>query len=291
MLRTRSRRRAASRRDLSAQCERVLEAHKLATAVEGHQERVRFGLMVCKLIEAGAPVNLRTNVGVDALSTNLLGFVQGPTGVSGYGGTASGTTATAPAATTFTTDSNNFAANSTAGMMVVTTSGANRFAFIQSNTSAANSVHTIDRWYDANALPADRGTAAASTPTAGAWVIVAGGGPAAYLALADVATAVAPAATDTALTGEVDTASNAGLIRKLATYAHTAASGGAGTTTLTKTWTANANDTLPVTVSQVGVFQGVVRTASRMFFKTALNANATLTAVSDQVAVTHTTTL
>jgi hypothetical protein len=125
-----------------------------------------------------------------------------------------------------------------AGQIIVTTSGATRFAIVQSNTSATNSVLTIDRWYDATAIPADPGVAAASTPTAGAWAVVAGGAPAAYMALANNATAVAPAATDTALTGEITTASG-GLIRKLATYAHTAASGGAGTTTLTKTWTAN----------------------------------------------------
>jgi hypothetical protein len=56
-----------------------------------------------------------------------------------------------------------------------------------------------------------------------------------------------------------------GLIRKLATYAHSASSAGSATITLTKTWTANGSDSLPVTVSQVGIFQGVVVAASRMF--------------------------
>jgi hypothetical protein len=46
-----------------------------------------------------------------------------------------------------------------------------------------------------------------------------------------------------------------------------------------------------VTVSQIGVFQGVVVAASRMFFKTALNANATLTTSGDQVQVTETVTI
>jgi hypothetical protein len=284
---TRSRRRA-SRRDLSQQCERVLRAQRLASILDLH-ESVRQGITICKLVEAGAPVALRTNVGVDSLSRTLLNFQQGGAGVS-TGGAMSGTTATAPTATTFTTDGVNFPANSLVGQIVVTTSGAIRFGVVQSNTSAANSVLTIDRWYDFTSIPADPGVAAASTPTAGAWAVVPGGSPGAYMALANNATATAPAATDTTLTGEITTASG-GLIRKLATYAHTAASGGAGTTTLTKTWTANGSDSLPVTVSQIGVFVGVVVAASLMLFKTALNANATLSASGDQVQVTETVTL
>jgi hypothetical protein len=247
---------------------------------------IREAMTLCKLMDAGVPVGLRTNVGIDALSTNLLNFQQGGPGIT-TGGAYSGTTATAPTATTFTTDAVNFPANSLVGQIVVT--GA-RFGIVQSNTSATNSVLTIDRWYDATALPANPGVAAASTPAAGAWMVVPGGAPAAYMALANDATDTAPAATDTTLAGEITTASG-GLIRQLATYAHSAASGGAGTTTLTKTWTANGSDSLPVTVSQIGVFQGVVVAASRMFFKTALNATATLSAVSDQVQVTETVTL
>lgn len=250
---------------------------------------VRQGVGICKLIEAGVPVGLRTNIGIDALSTNLLNFQLGGPGVAS-GGSYSGTATTAPTASTFTTDGVNIPANAVVGQIIVTTSGSTRFGIVQSNTSATNSVLTIDRWYDFTAIPADPGVAAASTPTAGAWALIPGGAPSSYLALANNATAVAPAATDTALTGEIVTASG-GLIRKLATYAHTAASGGAGTTTLTKTWTANGSDSLPVTVSQIGVFQGVVVAASRMFFKTALNANATLTTSGDQVQVTETVTL
>lgn len=267
---------------------RVLDAWRF-DLVAGISESLRWGIAMCKLIEAGVPVALRTNIGIDALSTNLLNLQLGGPGVSS-GGSYSGTATTAPTATTFTTDGVNIPANAVVGQMIVTTSGAIRFGIVQSNTSAANSVLTIDRWYDATSLPADPGVSAATTPTAGAWMLVPGGAPAAYLALANNATAVAPAATDTALTGEITTASG-GLIRKLATYAHTAASGGAGTTTLTKTWTANGSDALPVTVSQIGVFQGVVVASSRMFFKTALNANATLSAAGDQVQVTETVTL
>jgi hypothetical protein len=99
----------------------------------------------------------------------VLGFNQGGAGVA-IGGFFSGTTATAPTAGTFTTDAVNLPANSVVGQMIVTTSGATRFGIVQSNTSATNSVLTIDRWYDATALPADPGVAAASTPTAGAWI-------------------------------------------------------------------------------------------------------------------------
>jgi hypothetical protein len=270
--------------------EKVIQARNAANALDRFAEELRWGITVCKLIESGCPINLRTNVGVDALSTNLLNFQQGGPGVSS-GGSYHGTATTAPTATTFTTDGVNFPANSLVGQVIVTTSGSTRFGIIQSNTSATNSVLTIDRWYDATALPADPGVSAASTPTAGAWAVVAGGAPAAYMALANNATATAPAATDTSLTGEITTASG-GLIRNLATYAHTAASGGAGTTTLTKTWTANGSDSLPVTVSQIGVFQGVVVAASRMFFKTTLSpTTATLSASGDQIQVTETVTL
>lgn len=218
----------------------------------------------------------RVAVGRDIESDSLLKFGNG----------FQGTTATAPTATTFTTDANNIPLNSVAGQFIVTTSGAIRFGIIQSNTSATNSVLTIDRWYDASALPATRNTAAASTPTAGAWMIVPGNVPGAYMGL--TATATAAVDGDTALTGEIDTAATAGLIRSLATYAHTAA---ATTTTLTKTFTATGTDALPVTVAQIGIFQGLLIASSRMIFRTVLNATATLSATGDQLQVTETVTL
>jgi hypothetical protein len=251
--------------------------------------QLRWAFQACKLIEAGVPVNLRTNVGLDIASAAVLNGTQGGAGVT-TGGWHSGTATTAPAAGTFTTDGVNWPANSLVGQIVATTSGANRWAIIQSNTSATNSVLTVDRWYDATALPADPGVAAASTPTAGVYFIIGGNAPCSYMALANNATAVAPAVTDTALTGEIVTASG-GLIRKLGTYAHSASSGGSSTVTLTKTWTANGSDSLPVTVSQQATFQGVVVAASRMFTKTALSANATLSAVSDQIQCTTTYTV
>lgn len=217
-------------------------------------------------------VLLRVAVGRDIESDSLLSFARG----------FSGTATTAPTATTFTTDGVNIPANSVVGQMIVR---GDRFGIIQSNTSAANSVLTIDRWYDAASLPANAGVAAASTPATGVWTIVPGNAPGAYMGL--TATATAPADGDTALTGEIATAGG-GLIRQQATYAHTAAG---TTTTLTKTYTANGSDALPVTVAQIGVFQGVILAASRLIFRTLLNASGTLNASGDQLQVTHTTTL
>jgi hypothetical protein len=86
----------------------------------------------------------RVAIGRDIESPSLLQFANG----------FQGTATTAPTATTFTTDGVNIPVNSVVGQYIVTTSGAIRFGIIQSNTSAANSVLTIDRWYDASALPA-----------------------------------------------------------------------------------------------------------------------------------------
>lgn len=211
-------------------------------------------------------------VGRDIESDSLLGFI------TGY----RGTTATAPTATTFTTDATNIPVNSVVGRIIST---ATVFAIIQSNTAATNSVLTIDRWYAADALPATAGTAAATTPAAGTWQILPGNAPGAYMGL--TATATTAVDGDTTLTGEITTAGG-GLIRALATYAHTPAG---TTTTLTKTFTANGSDTLAVTVAQIGVFQGVVVAASRMIFRTVLNATMAFALSGDQGQVTHTTTL
>lgn len=228
------------------------------------------------IVESGVPTNLRVNLGLDIESASLLSFA------GGFQGTAT----TAPTATTFTTDGVNIPVNQAAGQYIVTTSGAIRFGIIQSNTSVANSVLTIDRWYDASALPATVNTAAASTPTAGAWMIPPGNVPGSYMGL--TATATAPSATDTVLTGELTGGGTVGLIRALGTYAHSASG---ATTTLTKTYTTGAGDTVPVVIAQMGVFQGVVVASSRMIFRTLLNATATMSASGDQLQLTHTTTL
>lgn len=215
----------------------------------------------------------RVAIGRDVESDALLGFI------TGYRGTSS----TAPTATTFTTDGVNIPLNSVVGRMIATGSV---FAIIQSNTSAANSVLTVDRWYNVDALPASVNTAAATTPAAGLWMILPGNAPGAYGGLTTTATTAVDG--DTVLAGELNAAGAAGLNRQLMTYAHTLA---ATTTTLTKTYTAAAADTLPVTIAQMAVFQGVVLSSSRMIFRTVLNATMAFSLIGDQGQITHTTTL
>lgn len=103
-----------------------------------------------------------------------------------------------------------------------------------------------------------------------------------YIAL--TANSSAAVATDTTLTAEITTAGG-GLIRAQATYAHTT---GTNTTTLTKTFTANGSDSLPVTVAKVGVFNA--STSGTMTFETLMNATATYNVSGDSVALTETVT-
>lgn len=105
--------------------------------------------------------------------------------------------------------------------------------------------------------------------------------PAAFNYMALTASTTAPAATDTTLTGEITTAGG-GLVRALSTYAHTA---GTNTSTLTKTFTANGSDTLPVTIAQIGVFNAA--SSGTLGYHTPLNATATLTISGDSLAVTE----
>lgn len=94
-----------------------------------------------------------------------------------------------------------------------------------------------------------------------------------------------PVATDTTLTGEITTAGG-GLLRAQATYAHTA---GTTTYTLTKTFTANGSDSLPVTIGKIGMF--VASSASTMVFETLLSPTATLSASGDTVTPTQTVSI
>lgn len=101
-----------------------------------------------------------------------------------------------------------------------------------------------------------------------------------YIAL--TANATAPSATDTTLTAEIVTAGG-GLLRAQATYAHTT-----GTTsyTLTKTFTANGSDSLPVTIAKIGVFNA--SSSGTLVFETLLGTTATLSASGDAVTITET---
>ena len=92
------------------------------------------------------------------------------------------------------------------------------------------------------------------------------------------ANAVAPAAGDPALTGEIASGT---LIRAQATYAHT---NGTNTYTLTKTFTSDQS----VTIAKIGVFNAA--TVGTMVFETLLNATATMVS-GDQLQITETVTL
>lgn len=206
---------------------------------------------------------MKVNSGQDLQAGALGGDIAGDTGTS-----------TGVTATTLTDTGKAWTTNAWAGHMVWSGSV---YGVVLSNTAT---VLTVDRWY----VPATPGGTAGSTPATGVYVIAPGQAPAWYMAL--TANATAPSATDTTLTAEITTAGG-GLIRKLATYAHTA---GANTYTLTATFTANGSDSLPVTVAKMGLFNSLT-VAGRMAFETLLSATATLTASGDPVTVTDSVTM
>lgn len=104
-----------------------------------------------------------------------------------------------------------------------------------------------------------------------------------YMAL--TANSTSPSAGDTTLTGEITTGGG-GLIRAQATYAHT---GGAATYTLTRTFTANGSDSLPVTVAKVGIFNA--SSSGTMPWSTLLSPTAVFSASGDSATITETITV
>jgi hypothetical protein len=112
-----------------------------------------------------------------------------------------------------------------------------------------------------------------------------GAQPAAANYIALTANSTSPAAGDTTLTGEIATAGG-GLVRAQATYAHT---NGTSTYTLTKTFTANGSDSLPVTIAKIGVFNA--SSSGTMALETLLATTATLSSSGDQLTITETVTL
>lgn len=212
------------------------------------------------------------NPGLDAMAGLLGGDVAGYTG-----------TATAATATTLTGTGTPFVASAFIGHIVVATTASLMYGVVTANTT---SVLTVDQWY----APGSPGGAAVGPPSSTTtFVVLPGNAPYWYMALDSSATA--PANADTALNTEITTAGG-GLIRALATYAYTAAVGssGANTYTLSKTFTANGSDSLPVTVNKIGVFNTRTSSTGRMMFKTALTA-ATLSAIGDSVTITSTITV
>lgn len=106
--------------------------------------------------------------------------------------------------------------------------------------------------------------------------------PAAFNYGALSANSTAAAATDTTLAGEITTAGG-GLLRAQMTYAHTA---GTNTSTLTKTWTANGTDVLPVTIAKWASFNA--SSAGTMGEEALLSSTVTLSTSGDSITVTYT---
>jgi hypothetical protein len=108
--------------------------------------------------------------------------------------------------------------------------------------------------------------------------------PAAFNFMCLSANATAASAANTTLPGEIVTAGG-GLLRAQATYAHTV---GTNTSTLTKTFTCNGSDALPVTIAKIGVLNA--SSAGTLGYETLLGTSATLSLSGDNVAITHTIT-
>jgi hypothetical protein len=188
-------------------------------------------------------------------------------------------TATASSATSLTATATPFVASAYIGHIVVTTAAAMAYGVITANTT---SVLTVDQWY---ALGSPGGAATTTPTSTTTYAILPGNAPYWYMALTANNSAVV--STDTTLTGEITTAGG-GLIRKLATYAHTT---GASSYSLAATFTANGSDSLPVTVAKIGIFNTLTGATGRMQFETLLSATATLSASGDSVTITDTVSL
>lgn len=104
-----------------------------------------------------------------------------------------------------------------------------------------------------------------------------------YMAL--TANSTGPAVSDTTLTAEIATGGG-GLIRKVATYAHT---NGTATATLTATFTANGSDALPVTVAKIGIFNAA--SVGALVWTTLLTPTAVFSASGDAATITDTITI
>jgi hypothetical protein len=188
-------------------------------------------------------------------------------------------TATATSATSLTGTGTPFVLNALIGHVVVAwTTGV--YGVVVSNTTSAL---TIDQWY----TPNSPGGAAAATPSATTgFTVLPGGAPSWYMALtADVG---APAASDATLPGEITAGGggNTGLVRKIASYAHTT---GLAPYTLAVTFTASGATGLPVTLHKIGILP-CLPAVGPLTFETVLSADATLSASGDAVTITETVT-
>lgn len=206
--------------------------------------------------------NLLTTAGRDLIAAGY--------GATGFG--VSGTIATGATATSLTATGTPFTASGLVGWTVIAEESTNApvWANIGSNTT---SVLTVDAWRTGD-------DTAGTTPGTTANYLVLPSCRSRYMALTE--NAGAPAAGDTALTGELTTG---GCGRVKATYAHT---GGTATYTL--------QNTFSVTATFPAIHKGALFTASNptaagvMVFEAALNADASVIN-GDSLQVTATVTL
>ena len=193
----------------------------------------------------------------------------------GGGSVGAAGTATATSSTSLTNSGATWTTNQWQGMRVVS---GGVWGNISSNTGT---VLTVDRWY----TPSNPGGSAGSTPgSTSAYVVIDGSAPGWFMGISADVTALSNPSTNTSLPGEITT-TGGGLVRKICTYAHTAA---ANTYSLTSVFTANGSDVLPVTIGSIGVFTSMkpADTSSTMLLNTLLSLTATLSSVGDNLTMT-----
>jgi hypothetical protein len=168
------------------------------------------------------------------------------------------------------------------------------YGTIRDNTTTAVN---IDFWHTINA-PQTVATTPTGTATGSGYAILPAGPPAFFMGIS-IATRTFAAAdaflsNDGTTISEIFGASQTGLSRQIAAYAHTS---GTATYTIQNTFTQGASDPGSSAVAKVGVFiHGVTAaptttTSGLMLFNSNLASTATLSAVGDNVAITDTVTL
>ena len=203
---------------------------------------------------------MKVNSGQDFQAKALTG------GAFGFSGTATATTATS-------LTSSGFTASAYVGQVVVVASATTKaYGVILSNTTT---VLNVDQWSSVT-TPGSVATTPGATDN---FVIMPGQAWVQYRAI--TGTNITPAATDTALSGELTTN---GLGRKTATYAHTTS---ANSYTLTTTWTYTGSTTQ--NIYAMGTFNTPVASSGIMFHETAFTV-ATVNANGDQLTTTQTVT-
>lgn len=209
---------------------------------------------------------MKVNTGNTKEALALAGGTQ-----IGYVNTSGAITYTATAVTPTTSPA--WTVNQWAGKFIIV--GA-VYGICVSNTATAA---TVDQWYN----PATPTGAAGATPAANtSFAILGGAAPANVMALTNTAS-FAPAATDTALSGE-QTAS--GLGRKFASFTYTT---GTNSYQLAATWTYTGSTLVAITGA--ATFDVITPSAGVMLHETALASAANVNANGDQATMTQTVTM